>query len=459
MASNPLNPSFRYPASIDPSAAHPSVVKAVNQHTKGLVDLNQAIAALKQQVDANHQTITTTITESGGVTPAPPTPFPFPGLGGVNNQTGATTYTVASTDNGIFLILSDASPVTVTLNSALPIPFFLWATNEGVGLVTFTTTSGSINGPSTLPTNYTSLIVFDGTNWWIGSFPTVPQNTPAVLHQWLKSYNSSTGAFTQTQPAFTDVSGVATTAQIGTGSPSAGEYVDGGTGAWTALPAGSSPLTTKGDVFGFSTVNARIPVGADTTVLTADSTQTLGVKWAAAAGGGTVTTTGSPATGNLTKFSGATSITNGDLSGDVTTSATLATTIAANAVTTSKINNSAVTLAKIANAAASSKLLGSGASGSGSAYSELTLGTNLSMTGTTLNATAASPGVEGHIFDGLQIPCRFTLFLSVTGTPISEVVQYAIRVVLAVNSAMGHLHRRGNQRSSRRWHLNLLKVG
>src|SRR6185503_2752511 len=30
-------------------------------------------------------------------------------------------------------------------------------------------------------------------------------------------------------------------------------------------------------------------------------------------GGGTVTTTGSPANGNLTKFSGATSITNGDL--------------------------------------------------------------------------------------------------------------------------------------------------
>jgi hypothetical protein len=44
---------------------------------------------------------------------------------------------------------------------------------------------------------------------------------------------------------------------------------------------GSSPLTTKGDIFGFSTVPARIPVGADTQVLTADSTQALGVKWAA----------------------------------------------------------------------------------------------------------------------------------------------------------------------------------
>lgn len=43
--------------------------------------------------------------------------------------------------------------------------------------------------------------------------------------------------------------------------------------------------------------------------------------------GGTVTTTGSPASGNLTVFSGASSITNGDLSGDVTTSGTLAATV------------------------------------------------------------------------------------------------------------------------------------
>lgn len=42
-------------------------------------------------------------------------------------------------------------------------------------------------------------------------------------------------------------------------------------------------------------------------------------------GGGTVTTTGSPANGNLTQFSGASSITNGNLSGNCVTSGTLAT--------------------------------------------------------------------------------------------------------------------------------------
>lgn len=108
--------------------------------------------------------------------------------------------------------------------------------------------------------------------------------------------------------------------------------------------------------------------------------------------GGTVTTTGSPASGNLTKFSGAASITNGNLSGDVTTTDTLVTTIANDAVTTAKILNANVTLAKIANAAASSKLLGSGSSGSGAAYSELTVGSGLSISGTTITASAAASG-------------------------------------------------------------------
>ena len=54
--------------------------------------------------------------------------------------------------------------------------------------------------------------------------------------------------------------------------------------AWVAV-GGGSPLTTKGDLYGFSTVDARIPIGTNGHILTADSTQTLGLKWAAPAGG------------------------------------------------------------------------------------------------------------------------------------------------------------------------------
>jgi hypothetical protein len=54
--------------------------------------------------------------------------------------------------------------------------------------------------------------------------------------------------------------------------------------AWVSVGGGglSSPLTTKGDVWGYSTTNARIPVGTNGQVLTADSTAALGVKWGGA---------------------------------------------------------------------------------------------------------------------------------------------------------------------------------
>jgi hypothetical protein len=47
----------------------------------------------------------------------------------------------------------------------------------------------------------------------------------------------------------------------------------------SATTGAASPLTTKGDVWGYSTVDARIPIGTDGQVLTADSTQALGLKW------------------------------------------------------------------------------------------------------------------------------------------------------------------------------------
>lgn len=50
-----------------------------------------------------------------------------------------------------------------------------------------------------------------------------------------------------------------------------------------------SPLTTKGDLYTYSTTNDRLPVGANGYVLTSDSTQATGLKWNAVTGTGTVT--------------------------------------------------------------------------------------------------------------------------------------------------------------------------
>jgi len=46
-------------------------------------------------------------------------------------------------------------------------------------------------------------------------------------------------------------------------------------------PTDQTPLTTKGDLFAFSTVDARLPAGANETRLVADTAQTLGLKYVA----------------------------------------------------------------------------------------------------------------------------------------------------------------------------------
>lgn len=96
-----------------------------------------------------------------------------------------------------------------------------------------------------------------------------------------------------TVPSFLSVSGspITTSGTLAVSlSGTALPIANGGTGQTTSSAAfgAFSPLTTKGDILGFDTSNDRIPVGTDGQVLTADSTQTLGVKWAAGGSGSPV---------------------------------------------------------------------------------------------------------------------------------------------------------------------------
>jgi hypothetical protein len=81
---------------------------------------------------------------------------------------------------------------------------------------------------------------------------------------------------------------------------------------FTFVSPSASPLTTKGDLYTYSTVDTRLAVGANGTVLTADSVESTGLKWVTPA---TPTTSYTLVNAGGTALTGATSVTVSGISG------------------------------------------------------------------------------------------------------------------------------------------------
>ncbi len=115
------------------------------------------------------------------------------------------------------------------------------------------------------------------------------------------------------------------------------QKASGGSGTVTSVGASSPIASSGGSTPVISLNNSGVSAGSYTSTNLTVNAKGLITAASNGSGGGGVTTTGSPASGNLTKFSGSSTITNADLTGDVTTSGTVATTIANNAVTNAKL--------------------------------------------------------------------------------------------------------------------------
>lgn len=165
-------------------------------------------------------------------------------LGGVDART-TTTETIHLASMGELVTFNNAGAIAVTLDSTVPNYFLCAVQVIGAGAATLTPSTGTINGLASVT--------------------------------------------------------------IGGGSNQGGLLFFNGTNWWLlSSGGGGSPLTTKGDLFTYSTTNARLAVGADKTVLMADSSQTDGIGWKTPRGNTFVPqladSTINPTAGNLAVF-------------------------------------------------------------------------------------------------------------------------------------------------------------
>lgn len=220
-----------------------ALYQKLGNHTQAFSLVSQHIAKLKP--GGSTTTILEAVSGGGGPTPGSGTGIP------VNNQSGATSYATQSGDDGVLIVLSDASAIAVSLTTQTP-PFSCFIANNGAlgaGTVTLTPASGTISYPgnpasTTMPVlpTYWALVAFDGSNWFAVTGPIAPLGFNAVTHEFLTAYNAGTGAFSAAQPAFADISGQIASSQL----PSSGLSVTITTAKLTTLGSNGSQTFTNG---------------------------------------------------------------------------------------------------------------------------------------------------------------------------------------------------------------------
>jgi hypothetical protein len=268
-------------------------VSKINGITPGGTCTNQAVTALTNSAVPTCTTLTSAYTS--GTFPA----------SGHNLLSSTHTDTVAAAPVLGDILYGNSTPAWTKLpgNTSSTKQFLTQTGTSAVsaapswGAITITDLPSGVGGTGTCAANN-----------FVNSINNVssPTCAPAVIasagaaHQFATAI-SAAGALTYAQPAFADVSGSIALAQ--------------------------TPLTTVGDLLtvGAGPALSRLAIGSNGQCLTSTGTA---ASWGSCAAGGTVTVAPpTAANGNLTKFSGSTTITNGDLSGDATTSGTLVTTV------------------------------------------------------------------------------------------------------------------------------------
>lgn len=132
----------------------------------------------------------------------------------VNAQVG-TAYTLLASDTGKLVTTANASPIALTVPAGVfTSGQFFDVENKGAGDLTITTTSATINGAATLVlhANQGVRVVFDGTNFQVKMGRAIVAST-APANQFATGV-AADGVVAYTQPSFANLSGSASATQL-----------------------------------------------------------------------------------------------------------------------------------------------------------------------------------------------------------------------------------------------------
>lgn len=190
----------------------------------------------------------------------------------------------------VLVVAEGGTSVSSVTTSPTASSFAGWDANSNLSAANHIegyTTTATAAGTTTLTVGSTYQQIFTGSTT---QSVLLPVTSTLVLGHQFSVTNLSSGTVTVKSSGSNTIQAMAANTQLNaiciltSGTTAASWSYSYG----TLIAGASSPLTTKGDIYVYSTTNDRLAVGTNDYVLTADSTQATGLKWAAAGGGGGV---------------------------------------------------------------------------------------------------------------------------------------------------------------------------